>query len=141
MKVTIETILEETSYAPTPGTQYEVAEGVTVKMKRAYLEVQEEFEDKEEEIDKGFADIREEARQLQEKRQEAGSDDAISEEDLQRLTKVMRQMNRAQRKADIELAKLVTKGEWPERVIPRVASRIVKDFRTASTPTVNGQAS
>ena len=141
MKVTLKTILTGEEYAPVPGTEYEVAEGVTVKMKRPYLDLQEEFEEVEEEADAEFAGLRNDARALQKKRKEAGEDDPVSEEELTELKTLLRQLKRKQRQADVRLAKLVTSGEWPERIQPRVASKIVADFRSASTPTESGLVS
>ena len=138
MRVTLDVILEETEYAPTPGTEYELAEDVRVKLKRPYIDLQEEFEDLEEELDQGFVEARRKARKLQKKRKEADDEDPISEQELKELRSILKTIQRERRKADAQLAKLVTKGEWPERYLGRVASQIVQDFRKASTPTASG---
>lgn len=43
MKVTIESICQETEYKPAPGTEYEVADGVVVTMRRPYESVVDEY--------------------------------------------------------------------------------------------------
>lgn len=108
-RVTVETVLEDVSYANTPGTEYEVARGHLVTLCDPTVELSDRF----------FAILRDEV------------DEATGKE-IDRNA-LLRGMLSALGEHDVELAKMVTEGGWPsEGLLAPVVGRIVQDFTMAA---------
>lgn len=151
-KVTLAVVLDKNAeYVPVPGTKYvvgktEEGEEVEVTLKDPFIGLQNKFHEKR------FS-LKDEHKEYFERVDAVGilmndlrnTDGVNIEPKLEKLTELTNALDRERARMnvypDVEMAKVVTNGQWPaiERTYAKVASRITRDFRIAAGETGNGQ--